>query len=79
MVTGASSGIGASVAVALGSRGAHVGLMARRESELAEVAKAVEAAYSVASQIPSDDEEFAEYRRLWEIAKVFLAEVLLFY
>lgn len=44
VVTGASSGIGASVAIALGRRGAHVGLMARRECELAEVARAVEAA-----------------------------------
>ena len=54
MVTGASSGIGASVAVALGSRGAHVGLMARRESELAEVAKAVEAAGGRAAAAPTD-------------------------
>ena len=54
MVTGASSGIGASVAVALGSRGAHVGLMARRESELAEVAKAVEAAGGRAALAPTD-------------------------
>jgi short-subunit dehydrogenase len=54
VVTGASSGIGASVATALGRRGAHVGLMARRESELAEVAKAVEAAGGRASYAVTD-------------------------
>ena len=37
-------------------------------------AKAVHAAYSVASRLPSDDERIAEYRRLWEMAKVSLPE-----
>ena len=37
-------------------------------------AKAVDAAYRVASQLPSDDEEIAECRRLWEMAKVSLPE-----
>ena len=37
-------------------------------------AKAVNAAYMIATQIPSDDEEIAEYRRLWERAKVSLPE-----
>ena len=69
VVTGASSGIGASVAAALGRRGAHVGLMARRESELAEVAKTVEAAggraaYSVTDV--TDPERVAESLALLE-------------
>ena len=37
-------------------------------------AKAVEAALAVASQIPSDDEEIAEYMQLWEMAKVSLPD-----
>ena len=37
-------------------------------------AKAVNAAYKVAGQIPSIDEKMAEFRRLWEIAKVSLPE-----
>ena len=37
-------------------------------------AKAVNAAFRVASQIPSADERIAEYKRLWETAKVYLPE-----
>ena len=37
-------------------------------------AKAVNAAFKVAGQIPSDDERIAEWRRLWEMAKVSLPE-----
>ena len=37
-------------------------------------AKAVSAAYMVAGQIPSEGERIAEYRRLWEKAKVSLPE-----
>ena len=37
-------------------------------------AKAVYAAFMVASQIPSVDEIIAEYRRLWEMAKVSLPD-----
>ena len=37
-------------------------------------AKEVNAAYMVASLIPSDDENIAEYRRLWEMAKVSLSD-----
>ena len=37
-------------------------------------AKALDAAYGVASQLVSDDEEIAEYRRLWEIAIVSLPD-----
>ncbi len=44
LITGASSGIGAALAVELGRRGHRVGLMARRESALRDVAAQVEAA-----------------------------------
>jgi tetratricopeptide (TPR) repeat protein len=37
-------------------------------------AKAVNAALSVASQLPSADEMITEYRRLWEMAKVSLPD-----
>ena len=37
-------------------------------------AKAVNAAFMVAAQLPSDDERIAEFRRLWEMAKVSLPE-----
>lgn len=43
LVTGASSGIGASLARLLASQGMHVALAARRESNLREVAAAIEA------------------------------------
>ena len=54
LVTGASSGIGATMATALARRGAHVGLMARREAELSEVAARVEAAGGKAAIAPTD-------------------------
>jgi short-subunit dehydrogenase len=54
LVTGASSGIGATMATALARRGAHVGLMARREAELSEVASRVEAAGGKAAIAPTD-------------------------
>ena len=44
IVIGASSGIGASIARALGHQGAHVALLGRREAELLEVASSVESA-----------------------------------
>ncbi|HZG52393.1 MAG TPA: SDR family NAD(P)-dependent oxidoreductase, partial [Pyrinomonadaceae bacterium] len=44
LITGASSGIGAALAVECGRRGASVGLLARREEVLREVAGKVEVA-----------------------------------
>jgi NAD(P)-dependent dehydrogenase (short-subunit alcohol dehydrogenase family) len=54
IVVGASSGIGAAIAVELGREGAAVALLARRESELATVAEAVEKAGGRASSYPHD-------------------------
>jgi len=49
IVTGASSGIGAALALALGRCGARVGLMARREAPLRALAKEIEAEGSQAA------------------------------
>jgi NADP-dependent 3-hydroxy acid dehydrogenase YdfG len=59
LVTGASSGIGAAVAVALGGRGARVALAARRVERIEEVAARVRAAGGEAAVMPADlrDEE----------------------
>jgi short-subunit dehydrogenase len=54
LITGASSGIGESLAVEYGSRGAHVALLARREDELARVAGLVQARGGRAASIPVD-------------------------
>lgn len=54
VVTGASSGIGAELAVELGRRGAHVGLLARREEELRAVAERVGAAGGRVAFAPVD-------------------------
>jgi decaprenylphospho-beta-D-erythro-pentofuranosid-2-ulose 2-reductase len=54
IVVGASSGIGAALAVELGREGAAVALLARRESELAAVAEAVRQAGGRATSYPHD-------------------------
>lgn len=54
IVVGASSGIGAAIAVELGREGAAVALLARRESELATVAEAVRQAGGRATIYPHD-------------------------
>ena len=54
VVTGASGGIGRATAKAFGSRGAHVGLVARGEKGLARAARDVEAAGGKACVIPTD-------------------------
>ncbi len=53
-ITGASSGIGAATAVACARRGMRVGLFARRETRLREVAARVEAAGGEAEVVPGD-------------------------
>ncbi|MFC5289032.1 SDR family oxidoreductase [Actinokineospora guangxiensis] len=53
-VTGASSGIGRATALALGARGAHVLLIARRADELAEVAGLITTAGGSARTHPCD-------------------------
>jgi NAD(P)-dependent dehydrogenase (short-subunit alcohol dehydrogenase family) len=50
LVIGGSSGIGLAVARMLAARGAHVWLMARDETKLAEALRSVEAAYSDGGQ-----------------------------
>jgi short-subunit dehydrogenase len=54
LITGASSGIGRSLAVELGKRGGSVGLLARRAESLREVAREVEAAGGRALALPAD-------------------------
>jgi short-subunit dehydrogenase len=53
-ITGASSGIGRSLAVELGRGGASVGLLARRAETLSEIAREVEAAGGRALALPAD-------------------------
>jgi 3-oxoacyl-[acyl-carrier protein] reductase len=62
LITGASSGIGRSLAVELGKRGASVGLLARRADSLREVAREVEAAGGRALALPADVTDAAAVR-----------------
>lgn len=54
LITGASSGIGAELAVQLASRGCKLGLLARRKDKLDDVARRVEAAGGSAMVLPCD-------------------------
>jgi short-subunit dehydrogenase len=54
LLTGASSGIGEGLALALAERGATLGLVARRETELRELAATCEQAGGVARVLPCD-------------------------
>jgi 2-deoxy-D-gluconate 3-dehydrogenase len=54
LVTGAGRGLGRAMAVALAAAGAKLTLVARREADLAETARAVEAAGSEALVLPGD-------------------------
>ncbi|MDQ1614017.1 MAG: hypothetical protein QOG00_3948 [Pyrinomonadaceae bacterium] len=62
MITGASSGIGEALAVEFGRRGASVGLLARREEVLREVAGKVEAAGGRALAVAVDVRDAGEVK-----------------
>jgi short-subunit dehydrogenase len=66
IVVGASSGIGAALAVELGKEGEAVALLARREGELAQVASAVAAAGGRASTYSHDVTDYATVPALFE-------------
>jgi NADP-dependent 3-hydroxy acid dehydrogenase YdfG len=68
VVTGASSGIGAAVARALGAAGCRVVLGARRADRLAAVADAVRAAGGVADAVATDLRDRAQVDRLIDAA-----------
>jgi short-subunit dehydrogenase len=80
LVTGASSGIGRALAVALGARGARVGLFARRGEILLEVAEEVERAGGKALALAGDVRSAADMegaaarmRELWGGVDVLIA------
>lgn len=54
LITGASSGIGEALALALGARGDHVVLVARSQARLEAIAERVRAAGSAATVLPAD-------------------------
>src|SRR5437879_2644748 len=54
VITGASSGIGRSLAKALANRGCHVGLIARRGEKLEGLAEEIRTADGVATAAPAD-------------------------
>ncbi len=62
LITGASSGIGRALAVALGRRGATVGLLARRAETLQEIGREVEAADGHAYALPADVQDAVAVR-----------------
>jgi len=66
LVVGASSGIGAAIAVALGREGAAVALLARREGDLTAVADAVRAAGGQAFCHPHDVTDYSAVPDLLE-------------
>jgi short-subunit dehydrogenase len=68
VITGASSGIGEELAVVLASRGANLVLAARREEELARVAKRCEQAGGRALSVPTDVSEQESCRCMVERA-----------
>ncbi len=68
IVVGASSGIGEALAVQLGSRGAHVTLIARRKEELERVAAAVRAAGGRAATFPHDVQDLKKVEATYRAA-----------
>jgi 2-deoxy-D-gluconate 3-dehydrogenase len=64
IVTGASQGIGRTLAIALAQAGADVALVSRTRSDLETVAKEIEAAGRQALVIPADIQDVAQIRKL---------------
>ena len=75
VVTGASSGIGAAIAVALGGRGARLGLVARHGARLEEVAARVREAGGQALVLATDITDRAAVRAMRERVVEELGEV----
>jgi len=68
IITGASSGIGRSIAEHLGSAGAHVFLSGRTESSMGDSKKTIEEAGGKAEVIPADVRDLAQVRGLIDSA-----------
>src|ERR1043166_6851418 len=62
LITGASSGIGRELALALGRRGARVGLLARRRELLEEIAREIRDGGGHAVALPADVTKADEVR-----------------
>ena len=63
MITGASSGIGRGLAIELARRGASLGLIARREDLLSEIANEIKAANGTALSLPANVNDADSLRR----------------
>lgn len=75
LITGASSGLGRGLALRLAGDGYAVGLAARREERLAEVAREIEASGGRAAVLPCDVSERDEVRTAVERCRELLGEV----
>jgi len=78
LVTGASQGLGRSIAEALAANGAAVALVARSVDKLAEVAGAIRAAGGTAEEFPCDVSKGEEIQRVVEavVAKLGRLDIL---
>ena len=75
MITGASSGFGRGIALAMGARGANVVLAARRPEPLATAAAAIRASGGQALVVPTDVSQPAEMARLAQAAATTFGRV----
>lgn len=75
LLTGASSGIGAEMAVQMAAKGARIGLLARRESELEEVAEKVRSAGGEAIVLPCDVTNRGDVRAAAETLRQEFGEI----
>ena len=74
LVTGASSGIGQALALALGAQGAHVVLVARSQARLRDLARAIERAGGQATVVAADLAQPGAAQRLHaEVSRLGLA------